>query len=189
MRQRQLLAKDGDVVDGGVQPRRAIAFEIPPPARAGPAAASIRMATACSMSGKPMASRSIRTAAAPNRRSSSTCPRWVPTLTSRTFSQIDWMADATHSHALSSAAIKKVVDAFAASPYEPNRVNRDQPARRRRAGKHPQLRHQHHLGHAKPRPGADTCKQPWERQLRLERLPSHQGRELHTHRPDAHLPL
>ncbi|MET0842655.1 MAG: hypothetical protein ABWY23_02315 [Mycetocola sp.] len=33
------------------------------------------------------------------------------------FVQLDWMADATHSHALSAAAIKTVVDAFAASPY------------------------------------------------------------------------
>ena len=33
------------------------------------------------------------------------------------FLELDWMADASHSHALSSAAIKKVVDAFAASPY------------------------------------------------------------------------
>lgn len=33
------------------------------------------------------------------------------------FLEIDWMADASHSHALSSAAIRKVVDAFAASPY------------------------------------------------------------------------
>ena len=33
------------------------------------------------------------------------------------FIQLDWMADTTHSHALSAAAIKMVVDAFAASPY------------------------------------------------------------------------
>lgn len=33
------------------------------------------------------------------------------------FLQVDWMADASHSHALTAAAIKKVVDAFAASPY------------------------------------------------------------------------
>ncbi|MBI1758725.1 MAG: PxKF domain-containing protein [Actinobacteria bacterium] len=33
------------------------------------------------------------------------------------FLQVDWMADPTHSHALVPAAIKKVVDAFAASPY------------------------------------------------------------------------
>ena len=33
------------------------------------------------------------------------------------FLQIDWMQDQTHTHALTSAAIKKVVDAFAASPY------------------------------------------------------------------------
>lgn len=33
------------------------------------------------------------------------------------FLHIDWMTDASHSHALSQAAIKKVVDAFANSPY------------------------------------------------------------------------
>jgi hypothetical protein len=33
------------------------------------------------------------------------------------FLQIDWMATAGHTHALTAAAIKKVVDAFAASPY------------------------------------------------------------------------
>lgn len=33
------------------------------------------------------------------------------------FVQLDWMADNTHSHALSAAAIKTVVDAFAAAPY------------------------------------------------------------------------
>ncbi|MGB8379856.1 MAG: hypothetical protein WCG47_01190, partial [Dermatophilaceae bacterium] len=33
------------------------------------------------------------------------------------FVQLDWMADNTHSHALSAAAIKRVVDAFAAAPY------------------------------------------------------------------------
>lgn len=33
------------------------------------------------------------------------------------FIHIDWMQDANHSHALASAAIKKVVDAFANSPY------------------------------------------------------------------------
>ncbi|MGW5669779.1 PxKF domain-containing protein [Micromonospora sp. NPDC003776] len=33
------------------------------------------------------------------------------------FLQIDWMADATHNQKLSAAALKKVVDAFAASPY------------------------------------------------------------------------
>ncbi len=33
------------------------------------------------------------------------------------FIQLDWMADATHSDALSAAAIKRVVDAFASSPY------------------------------------------------------------------------
>jgi hypothetical protein len=33
------------------------------------------------------------------------------------FVQIDFMADATHSHALSAAAIKSVVDAFAKAPY------------------------------------------------------------------------
>lgn len=33
------------------------------------------------------------------------------------FLEIDWMADASHSHALNAAAVKKVVDAFAASPY------------------------------------------------------------------------
>lgn len=33
------------------------------------------------------------------------------------FLQIDWMQDVNHSHALTSGAIKKVVDAFAASPY------------------------------------------------------------------------
>ncbi len=33
------------------------------------------------------------------------------------FVQLDWMADDTHSHALSATAIKRVVDAFAAAPY------------------------------------------------------------------------
>ncbi|WP_143074844.1 OmpL47-type beta-barrel domain-containing protein [Streptomyces mangrovisoli] len=33
------------------------------------------------------------------------------------FVQVDWMADATHSHALAPEAIKRVVDAFANSPY------------------------------------------------------------------------
>lgn len=33
------------------------------------------------------------------------------------FLQVDWMADAAHSHKLDPAAIKRVVDAFAASPY------------------------------------------------------------------------
>src|SRR5205823_1514384 len=33
------------------------------------------------------------------------------------FLHIDWMQDDTHSHALSAAAIKKVVDAFANAPY------------------------------------------------------------------------
>src|SRR5262249_47962350 len=34
------------------------------------------------------------------------------------FVQVDWMADATHSHALSAAAIKTVVTAFANSPFK-----------------------------------------------------------------------
>ncbi|MBA2639332.1 MAG: hypothetical protein H0U77_04930 [Nocardioidaceae bacterium] len=33
------------------------------------------------------------------------------------FVQVDWMADGTHSHALSAAVIKTLVDAFAAAPY------------------------------------------------------------------------
>ncbi|MFS4095773.1 OmpL47-type beta-barrel domain-containing protein [Streptomyces sp. AF1A] len=33
------------------------------------------------------------------------------------FVQVDWMADTTHTHALSPEAIKRVVDAFANSPY------------------------------------------------------------------------
>ncbi|WP_321910274.1 OmpL47-type beta-barrel domain-containing protein [Paraburkholderia sp. J11-2] len=34
------------------------------------------------------------------------------------FIQLDWMADSTHSHAISAAAIKSVVDAFANAPYK-----------------------------------------------------------------------
>lgn len=36
------------------------------------------------------------------------------------FVQMDWMADSTHSHAPSEAAIKMVVDAFANSPFQSN---------------------------------------------------------------------